>query len=187
MLVVTSNMSKYELRARAHNLSGVSYDQSLLVTTALSPPILQRIGGIDGVKQLSTNFYDRVFADTNEPWFLGIFASSTKAEAIDNQYRFLVQTFNGPELYKAKKGKYTRLVGRHANFRIGLAAAKRWIIHMDGAIDDHEALRVKENDITREYLKYYFSYTAYYIVVASEYLRDDQLSGGQQMDTGQNW
>ena len=180
-------MSKYELRARAHSLSGVSYDQSLLVTTALSPSILERIGGIDGVKQLSTNFYNRVFADTNEPWFLGIFASSTKAEAIDNQYRFLVQSFNGPELYKAKKGKYTRLVGRHANFRIGLAAAKRWIIHMDGAIDDHEALRVKENDITREYLKYYFSYTAYYIVVASEYLRDDQLSGGQQMDTGQNW
>lgn len=180
-------MSKYDLRTRAHSLSGVSYDQSLLVTTSLSPPILERLGNVDGVRTLSTLFYDRVFADKDEPWFLGIFASSTKSEAIDNQYRYLVQTFGGSELYKEKKGPYTRLVGRHANYKIGVAAAKRWIHHMEVAINDHEALRGAENDEARGYLRDYFRYTAYYIVVASEYMKDDQLSGGTQLDSGRIW
>jgi hemoglobin len=180
-------MSKYDLRSRAHSLSGVSYERSLLATTSLSPPILERLGGIEGVRRLSTNFYDRVFADKDEAWFLGIFASSTKSEAIDNQYRYLVQAFGGPELYREKKGKYGRLVGRHANYKIGVAAAGRWMMHMEGAIDDHESLGGEEDELARVYLRDYFRYTAYYIVVASEYMRDDQLSGGTQLDSGRIW
>ncbi|KAL3779477.1 hypothetical protein ACHAW5_010578 [Stephanodiscus triporus] len=161
--------------------------RSLLATTSLSPPILERLGGIDGVRRLSTLFYDRVFADRDEPWFLGIFASSTKDEAIDNQFRYLVQAFGGPGLYGEKKGKYVRLVGRHANYKIGAAAAGRWMKHMEGAMDDHEGLKGAENDVARGYLRDYFRYTAYYIVVASEYMRDDQLSGGTQLDSGRIW
>ena len=180
-------MSKYDLRSRAHALSGVSYERSLLVTTSLSPSILDRIGGVDGVRRLSAHFYDRVFADGDEPWFLGIFASSTKSEAIDNQYRFLVQAFGGPDLYREKKGRYARLVGRHANYKIGTAAARRWMEHMEGAIRDHESLGGEENAVARAYLVDYVRYTAYYIVVASEYMRDDQLSGGTQVDGGRIW
>jgi hemoglobin len=181
-------MSKYDLRSRAHALSGVSYERSLLVTTSLSPPILDRIGDVDGVRKLSTHFYDRVYADVDAPWFLGIFASSTKVEAIDNQYRFLVQAFGGPGLYGEKKGgRHTRLVGRHANYNIGVSAARRWMEHMEGAIRDHENLGGEENDVARAYLVDYFRYTAYYIVVASEYMRDDQLSGGTQVDGGRVW
>lgn len=33
-------------------------------------------------------------------WFLNIFSSSTKQEAVDNQFRFLVQQFGGPDLYR---------------------------------------------------------------------------------------
>ena len=180
-------MSKYELRSKTHTLSGVTYEQSLLASTSLSPPLLERIGGIDGFRTLSTLFYKRVFADKSNPWFLGIFASSTQSEAIDNQYRFFVETFGGPTLYKDKKGKYTRLVGRHANYKIGVEAAERWVHHMECAIDDHEALKVDEEEVAREYLKLYFRYTAYYIVAASEYMRDDQLSGGTQIDSGRIW
>lgn len=97
-------MSKYELRSKTQSLSGVTYEQSLLASTSLSPPLLDRIGGPKGFHTLSTLFYKRVFADKSNPWFLGIFATSTQSEAIDNQYRFLVQTFGGPELYKEKKG-----------------------------------------------------------------------------------
>ncbi|KAL7443852.1 hypothetical protein ACHAXM_009003 [Skeletonema potamos] len=177
-------MSKYELRDKTHSLSGVSYEQSLLAS-ALTPPLLTRIGGQDGFHKLSTLFYDRVFDDKENPWFLGIFASSTKSEAIDNQYRFLVETFGGEALYKEKKGKYTRLVGRHANYHIMSNAAERWLVHMTGAIDDHEEL--KQDEEAKEYLKKYFRYTAFYIVVASVYMKDDQLSGGRQIDSGRVW
>ncbi|KAL3822670.1 hypothetical protein ACHAXA_009552 [Cyclostephanos tholiformis] len=123
------------------------------------------------------------------PWFRGIFASSTKFEAIDNQYRYLVQQFGGPELYREKgKGKYDRLVGRHANYKIGTDAAKRWMHHMEGALNEHDMLRGGgERELARSYLRDYFQYTAYYIVVASGYMKDDQLSGGTQLDSGRIW
>jgi truncated hemoglobin YjbI len=180
-------MSKYELQAAAAKLSGVTHDDSLLASTSLHPPLLERIGGSNGFHTLSTLFYNRVFSDASNPWFLGIFATSTKDEAIDNQFRFLVQTFGGEELYAAKKGgKYgVRLVGRHANYAIDARAAERWVEHMNCAIDEHEALL---DDVdAKKNLKMYFRYTAYYIVVAKEYMRDDQLSGGHQMDSGRVW
>jgi len=103
------------------------------------------------------------------------------------QYRFFVQTFGGPDLYRQKKkgGKYTRLVGRHANYRIGTAAADRWIRHMLLAMDDHGRLR--RDPRARDALTKYFRYTAHYIVAASVYMRPDQLSGGSKMDDGRVW
>eukprot|EP00585_Thalassiosira_rotula_P023436 CAMPEP_0196251096 /NCGR_PEP_ID=MMETSP0913-20130531/46694_1 /TAXON_ID=49265 /ORGANISM="Thalassiosira rotula, Strain GSO102" /LENGTH=56 /DNA_ID=CAMNT_0041537251 /DNA_START=1 /DNA_END=171 /DNA_ORIENTATION=+ len=56
---------------------------------------------------------------------------------------------------------------------------------MELAIDEHEAL--KEDEEAREVLKMYFRFTAFYIVVASDYMRDDQLSGGTQLDSGRIW
>ena len=114
-------MSKYDLRSKTHSLSGVTYKQSLLAssTSLTSPPLLERIGGIHRFHTLTTLFYKQVLADKASPWFLGIFATSTSSEAIDNQYRILVQTFGGPELCKEKKGKYTWLVGRHAIKKLG--------------------------------------------------------------------
>ena len=49
--------------------------------------IYEVLGGdeYNGCLELSTLFYNRVFADTEHPAFLNIFASSTKQEAIDNQ------------------------------------------------------------------------------------------------------
>uniref|UniRef100_A0A7S2IK20 Globin n=1 Tax=Helicotheca tamesis TaxID=374047 RepID=A0A7S2IK20_9STRA len=177
-------MSKLEIQATAHKTSGVSYEESLKATT-LSPSIYERIGKEDGFLKLSRLFYDRVFDDEEAQWFLNIFSSSTKSEAIENQYRFLVQTFGGPDLYKQKKGKYTRLVGRHANYNIGTKAAFRWVEHMDDAIDNHEAL--SDDDEARDLLKKYFAFTAHYIVAASEFMRPDQLSGGTKIDPGRVW
>lgn len=98
-------MSKYELREKAFLNSGVKYSESLT-----DQSIYERIGKEEGFRELSTLFYDHIFSDksTDSAWFLNIFSSSSKEEAIDNQYRFFVQTFGGPELYKEKKGKYTR-------------------------------------------------------------------------------
>ena len=164
--------------------SGVSYDESL-VATQLKPSIYERIGKEDGFIKLSQLFYDRVFDDKDASWFLNIFSSSTKQEAVENQYRFFVQTFGGPDLYRQKKGKYTRLAGRHANYNIGTQAANRWVEHMEAALDDHPVL--KEDDEAKQHLKKYFSYTAHYIVAAMEYMRKDQLSVGTEMDAGRVW
>jgi truncated hemoglobin YjbI len=176
-------MSKLELQRLAGERSGVSYEESLVATEGLSPTLYERLGS-DGLRHLSERFYDRVFADKESAWFLNIFSSSTRAEAVENQYLFFVQTFGGPDLYRQKKGKYTRLVGRHANYSIGPSAADRWVEHMvatiqhdmgdfltrrdDGGDDNDDAKAV-------DALVKYFRYTAHYIVVAMEYMRPDQV------------
>jgi hemoglobin len=166
-------MSKYELQRETKERSGVSYEESLEAIN-LVPSIYERIGREEGFERLSQIFYDRVFADKDATWFLNIFSSSTKTEAVDNQYMFFVQTFGGPDLYRQKKGKYTRLVGRHANYSIGHQAADHWVKHMKAAVNEHEQL---QNDPeTRESLHKYFLYTSHYIVVASEFMRPDQVS-----------
>ena len=150
----------------------------------LQPSMLERIGGEEGFLELSTKFYDRVFDEQDEVWFVNIFSSSTKQEAIDNQYRFLVQTFGGRRLYQEKKGKYTRLVGRHANYNIGTRAADRWMQHMKEALKEHTKLSKDEE--ARQAMEKYFQYTAHYIVAAKQFM-SPQLSGGTQMDQGRMW
>ena len=98
-------MSKLELRQAAFESSGISYEESL-VATELHPSIYDRLGET-GLQNLSATFYDKVFADKDKA-FQSIFSSSTRNEAVENQYLFFVETFGGPALYKAKKGKYTR-------------------------------------------------------------------------------
>ena len=132
------------------------------MASQLVPSLYERIGNEAGFQRLSQLFYDSIYdgigargggndsdrqnnnndddTDDDDAWFRGIFASSTKVEAIDNQYRFLVQTFGGPNLYQQKKG-HARLVGRHAAYPIGSAAAVRWLFHMHRAVTQHENLR----------------------------------------------
>jgi truncated hemoglobin YjbI len=166
-------MSKLELRQLAQEQSGVSYDESSVVVEHLSPSLYERLGD-QGLYRLSELFYNHVFSDTTTPWFVNIFSSSTRAEAVENQHLFFVQTFGGPDVYRQKKGKYTRLVGRHANYSIGRRAAERWVHHMNAAMLEHEQLSTDEE--ARAALSKYFLYTAHYIVVASEYMRSDQVS-----------
>jgi truncated hemoglobin YjbI len=165
-------MSKQELQKATMDASGVSYDESLEASN-LTPTLYERIGD-DGFKQLSQTFYDKVFLDKESQWFLNIFSSSTKSEAVENQYLFLVQSFGGPDVYRQKKGKYTRLVGRHANYNIGTNAAERWLHHMVASLEEHPQLRDDEEATAA--LKKYFAYTAHYIVATMQYMRPDQVS-----------
>lgn len=79
-------MSKQSLQRKAKLNSGVSYEESVQALH-LQPSIYERIGKEDGCRTLSELFYERVFNDTEAQWFLNIFSSSTKNEAIDNQVR----------------------------------------------------------------------------------------------------
>ncbi len=78
-----SNMSKRELQQLVLEKSGVSFEEST-EALLLQPGIYQRIGEESGFRRLSQIFYDIVY-DDHESWFLNIFASSTKQEAIENQ------------------------------------------------------------------------------------------------------
>ena len=166
-------MSKLELQDRALKAGGVSYQESLKALEMM-PSMFVRMGHEEGCQELSRLFYNHVFDDSEAIWFLNIFSSSTRQEAIDNQYRFFVQTFGGPDLYRQKKGKYTRLVGRHANYRINHRAADYWVQHMKTAMEKHTHLR--DDPEARDALYLYFQYTAHYIVAASDYMRPDQVS-----------
>ena len=149
-------MSKYELQRIAYENSGITYEESqeykthpIIITKSKS--MYERLGYDNGCKLLSELFYNNVFNDKHDIQFLNIFASSTKNEAIDNQYRFLVETFGGPSLYKKKKNsKYTRLVGRHANYNgINSKTANRWIYHMINAINEHPNLQQTTKSTTQ--------------------------------------
>ena len=93
-------MSKQSLQRTAKLNSGVSYEESIEAIELRDPSIYERIGKEDGFKRLSELFYERVFNSgsnvnsdghrrnkNDEQWFLNIFSSSTKDEAIDNQVR----------------------------------------------------------------------------------------------------
>lgn len=82
-----TTMSKQQLQREALEHSGVSYEESVQATK-LEPSLYERIGREEGFLKLSQLFYDRVFDDKNQ-WFLGIFSSSTKSEAVENQVRAL--------------------------------------------------------------------------------------------------
>lgn len=76
-------MSKFELRNLTRIASGISFEESEVAMT-LRPSLYERLGQ-DGFEELSTLFYDRVFEDKGAIWFLNIFSSSTRTEAIENQ------------------------------------------------------------------------------------------------------
>jgi hypothetical protein len=85
-------MSKFELQDKALEASGVSVEESE-EAAKLQPSLFERLGE-DGFEQLSTLFYNRVFQDKDATWFLNIFSSSTKIEAIENQVRSPTCTFS---------------------------------------------------------------------------------------------
>ena len=81
-------MSKQELQNSAYENGGVTYEESLKAINC-KPSIYEQIGE-DGFIELSKLFYEKVFDDHEAAWFLNIFSSSTKDEAIDNQVRTYV-------------------------------------------------------------------------------------------------
>lgn len=111
--------------------------------------------GHDKLVQLSTCFYDKVYADT-EPAFRGQFPKD-KAGAIRNQYEFLIQRLHGPELYSQRKG-HPALRARHAGFHITRAHAEKWLGYMRQAMDE-----VGITDDARRRLDEFFTDVAFFL------------------------
>ncbi|CAH9126681.1 unnamed protein product [Cuscuta epithymum] len=86
------------LQEKASEWSGVSTTEAFAIDET---NLFQKLG-LDTFVNLSTNFYTRVF-DDEEEWFRTIFASSTKEDAIRNQYEFFVQRMGGPPLFSERR------------------------------------------------------------------------------------
>jgi hypothetical protein len=77
------------LQTEASNRSGVSIDEAFEIDHKFN--VYERIGGVETIKKLSRIFYDRVYDDTEQPWFTRIFDGQPKEMSIQNQYEFFSQ------------------------------------------------------------------------------------------------
>lgn len=127
--------------------------------------LFERLGDAT-IQQIASAFYQRVYADklilsSSGESIRGVFANTTKVDAIDSHYRFLVERLGGPDLYTSTKGSF-QLIGRHAPYAgVNEESAERWLFHMVRAPADHTAdpalcrkrLRAVGDQPHRPYLK----------------------------------
>jgi len=133
--------------------SGVTQEQAFAVNKV---NLYERLGR-DVFVRLSTNFYNRVYADDDE-WFHSIFASKPKEAAIQNQYEFFIQRLGGPPLYSRRKGS-PALMGRHMEFEVTNESAKMWLDHMEAAMLETEGI----DDESRLLMMNFFKHIAYWL------------------------
>ncbi|KAJ3339020.1 Two-on-two hemoglobin-3 [Gonapodya sp. JEL0774] len=119
------------LQEWAAKKAGIPLDEAFVID---EKPSVYSIIGHDAFVRLSTEFYNRVYADDEEPWFRDIFSPIAKEDAIHNQYEFFIQRMGGPPLFSRRKG-HPALIGRHAPFTVTPRAAERWLFHMSAALD----------------------------------------------------
>ncbi|XP_024393913.1 two-on-two hemoglobin-3 [Physcomitrium patens] len=146
------------LQEQATRRSGVKQDDAFKIDEV---NLFQRLG-LDTFIKLSTNFYARVYDDDQE-WFRKIFSSSTKEDAIRNQYEFFVQRMGGPPLYSQRKG-HPALIGRHGPFTFDEQGAVRWLEHMQAALNDTPEIDAD----SKKRMFDFFKHTAYFLVAGKE-------------------
>eukprot|EP00897_Mesotaenium_endlicherianum_P002444 jgi/Mesen1/2227/ME000152S01311 len=155
------------LQEQACVRSGVTREEAFKIDEV---NLYERLGHDTFVK-LSTNFYDRVYAD-EEQWFRSIFANATKADAIQNQYEFFIQRMGGPPLYSQRKG-HPALIGRHGPYAVTSSGAARWLHHMKAAL---EATPEIDAD-AHERMLFFFRHTAHFLVAGKELVNKERVVG----------
>mmetsp|Transcript_22405 Transcript_22405/g.43953 ORF Transcript_22405/g.43953 Transcript_22405/m.43953 type:complete len:189 (-) Transcript_22405:239-805(-) len=154
-----------QINAQACQFSGVAQQDAFIIDEV---NLFERLG-LNTFVALSTNFYNAVYDDNDAPWFKDIFATSDKEEAIINQYSFLVQRMGGPPLFSQRKG-HPALIGRHIPFRMTHAGAKRWIFHMEKALDTTPGI----DEDSKRRMMLFFRHTAYFLVAGVAKAREHQ-------------
>ena len=90
------------------------------------------VGGLDGLKRLSTAFYQRVLADELlAPVFTNFTSEHTEHVAV-----WLAEVFGGPDEYTAHLGGHQALLRSHLGIGIRDEHRQRWLQLMAAAIDE---------------------------------------------------
>jgi hemoglobin len=89
------------------------------------------VGGVDGLRKLSMNFYDRVLADDV---LAPMFAHFTPTH-VDHVAVWLAEVFGGPEEFTEQLGGHQALLRAHLGLGIHDEHRERWLRLMSDAID----------------------------------------------------
>jgi hemoglobin len=90
------------------------------------------VGGLDGLRHLSTAFYQQVLTDE---LLAPVFANFT-AEHADHVAVWLAEVFGGPDEYTTKLGGHQALLRSHLGIGIRDEHRLRWLQLMTAAIDE---------------------------------------------------
>ena len=121
---------------------------------AKDAPFLTALGGEQGCKRISTEFYARVGKD---PVLRPLFPGKTLKCAIDEFAAFLVQFLDGDE-DQTQKRWWLSLRESHARFRISAAERLAWLKHMRATLDSAPL-----DEATRSALLQFFEHSSAYV------------------------
>jgi hemoglobin len=90
------------------------------------------VGGLDGLRRLSTAFYQQVLTDE---LLAPVFANFTPEHA-EHVAVWLAEVFGGPDTYTTQLGGHQALLRSHAGIGIRDEHRQRWLRLMAAAIDE---------------------------------------------------
>lgn len=112
---------------------------SRVASTDLNDPLyfwqLYSLMGSRPILDLVTDFYQRVFADTDNPWFRDVFAEISPLDHhIYTQAAYWVDAFGGGRKYHGGNYRLNFHHSHNARELMNARGAQRWMVHMRGAI-----------------------------------------------------
>lgn len=114
----------------------------------------QTAGGVDGIRQLVTDFYHQMDS-LSEASHIRSLHPADQEESIDKLARFLTGWMGGPPLYDEKYGQIS-IPGAHYHIDIGIAERDAWLLCMKKALH----LQADYPQDFREYLMKQLSFPA---------------------------
>jgi len=162
-------MSSFNVFDKAEKSSNVSREQS----NALSN-LIHKLD-CETVREISVNFYDRVYDDDTRMSdgliLREAFSSICKSDAIRHQQDYLIEIIGGPKLYSEKRER-KGLIGRHAPYPVSISSIERWLFHMNDALN-HVSLLDAE---TKLLFMNHFRYQAFFILHGRELVNQSSLT-----------
>lgn len=96
------------------------------------PNLYEAVGGMERLRRLSENFYDKVLAD---PVLAPVFANFTPDHR-EHVAVWLGEVFGGPEEFTAQLGGHHALLKHHLGLGITDEQRERWVELMSSAADE---------------------------------------------------
>jgi truncated hemoglobin YjbI len=122
---------------------------------ARRPTLLEALGGEEGCKRLSVEFYARVSKD---PVLRPLFPGKSLRCAIEEFAAFLIQFLGGDE-EQTQYRWWLSLRESHARFQIGPTERSAWLKHMRATLE-----AAPLHDGTRQALRQFFVHTSAYVI-----------------------